>query len=123
LVVTALDTHGDTLYRRRFPLPLDSVPRGVADSAENAARIRGASGRLVFPRLYPPIRTAIVDRDGGVWVQLRPADGRIDWIILDPSGESRGRVDIPDTVQLVAMSQHLAWGIERRNQRDNGNAV
>jgi hypothetical protein len=81
---------------------------GAAPGAEQAVR-----AAVEFPEFMPLVSRAVLGRDGTLWLQR--ADGEVGasarWIILDPIGNPRGEVSVPNGSQLraFAVRDDRAW--------------
>ena len=55
-----------------------------------------------FPEFQMPIETAWAGGEGSVWIayQLTLSDTTT-WVLLDPDGSTRGRLDLPSSTRLL----------------------
>lgn len=124
IVATRIGFSGDTLYRRELrytPIrytasELDSIAVAAArgegfpiaamggsatEEVDDAVvnRIRAA---MDYPEFQQPIEEALAGEDGSLWIGFRPvlAD-TVTWIVLDPDGEPRGRLELPRRVRIL----------------------
>jgi hypothetical protein len=120
LTVTRIGVAADTVFGRRIhyrPIgysdaDLDSIAaraargepggmvpffpgRSAPDNWEQAApRIREA---MSFPEFQLPLEYYWVAQDESIWLRFRPTEGTgvADWVVLDPDGHPRGKLDLP----------------------------
>lgn len=125
VIISRFGEAGDTIYRVELtyrpdvytPADLDSIAaraaRGAAGGMMTIARADGGSinpepanvqvvanrlrREMNFPQFKVPLEGAWLAQDESVWLQLRqaPEDEFAAWIVVGPSGEVRGRVELP----------------------------
>jgi hypothetical protein len=106
--VTRVGVGGDTVYSRSVSYAPIAIPRRVADSAAaRGTRQQGIEAQdltALMGSSYPPVRRAIMGRDGSAWIGLWRSDSTRTWQVLDAKGNPIGRVDLPSTAVLHAAS-------------------
>jgi hypothetical protein len=119
--VVMMDRGGDTVYTRSYPVHAVPLPRPVADSAiaANAAALGPAGSiwerhaRARIPQIYPPLETgSVIGRDGSLWLALRAAAGRRQYLVLDSTGAVRGTASLPRSMQVRAADESHVWAVE-----------
>lgn len=120
---------GDTVWSRSVTHEPEPVPASITDSllavmeerfsslAERTnltpARISSVVRESLYrPSHYPPVETALVGRDGTVWVALRAADDaetRV-WRVFGEDGADLARVHLPTGVRVLSASRSTVWG-------------
>jgi hypothetical protein len=84
------------------PVPLgkalaDSTLEQFAGMARNdRSTLAVIKDALYWPRFLPPVRVAIVDDAGGVWLERREGLERGKWMYVDPQGRSGDVVTVPE---------------------------
>ncbi|MES2305577.1 MAG: hypothetical protein V4558_08720 [Gemmatimonadota bacterium] len=116
-----LSTRGETLLHRDIAY----VPQRISDSAWKAEE----AGRLFDPRLgpppkayrdarkrverlatYPPVRRAILGRDGSIWLELFGESPGHRWATIDPKdGHVIGVLDVPANVTIRTVARDMLW--------------
>jgi hypothetical protein len=100
------------------PPGAETLPRArPADSAAAHAAIREHMRSAGFSPWRPLIQTQHEGADGALWIArfdtYTTGDETRDWIVLDPEGEPRGRLELPATGFRVAWSRaDTVWVIE-----------
>jgi hypothetical protein len=87
------------------------MPRPVRDDSMDAFRaIRAA---LEFPDWQAPVQFLWVGRDGGIWLRREDDGGATSrWVLLDPEGRPRGRLELPNRSRLGWATGDTAWLID-----------
>ena len=132
-IVTRVDLAGDTVYST--PIHYTPAPYTGAELDTIAARAaRGGPGGMVpyapgrppppdweatanliranmeFPPFRLPVRYPWVSDDGAVWIRLTGDEtGTARWIILDPDGTPRGRLDLPADIRPLWTDGDSFW--------------
>jgi hypothetical protein len=110
IAVHVLSATGDTLFARSVPASAVKIP---SDSLEQATH----RGSLSFPPnlrddyfeqakkkslgVFPFVEGAVVTDDGRVWLRLRAEGGGRPHLLLDASGETLGKIELPTTVRVI----------------------
>lgn len=119
-----VDRTGDTLYVRRFPYRGVPIPENLGDSAMQAVadrwRDRGRpevaeafEEQVTIPPVYPPVESALVGRDGTLWIRLRDTDEGRPYLALDTEGEPIGTAFLPRSAEVLAADRSHLWTVER----------
>ena len=122
--VARIGVLGDTLFRRRIGYEPRRVPEGFFVDEISAILDRpnvvdrGAHARALREfyeqrRYFPPVTTVRVGSDGTTWLAGPDEDGVREWLVLDASGASIGRVRLPTTSRVSAANRTEAWVVER----------
>ncbi|WP_423927554.1 hypothetical protein [Candidatus Palauibacter sp.] len=122
--VARIGVLGDTLFRRRIGYEPRRVPEGFfADEisaildrpnvVDRAAHARALREFYEQRRYFPPVTTVRVGSDGTTWLAGPDEDGVREWLVLDASGASIGRVRLPTTSRVSAANRTEAWVVER----------
>ena len=86
------------------------LPDMPVDSLDRFRRIRAA---LDYPPFQPPVSDHHLGSDESLW--LRREDDGVDafrWVVLDPQGEPRGRLELPREHRIAWSGGDTAWVIE-----------
>lgn len=116
----------DTLARGRLRYEPIPTPASLEDSLmEGRERMASTLGvgedeltdalraGIHLPPYRPPLRSARVGREGGVWIQLTgPSPDSADWVVLDPDLTPRGRVRLPVAMSPEASDGPIVWVVE-----------
>jgi hypothetical protein len=126
---------GDTIFDRQLRYtPLRYTSSALDSIAAGSARIPGGSYRLVnnvpeitpfanpdaaratirarlsFPPFQVPISSSSLGQDGSLWLRREDNGGpAFRWVVLNPDGRPRGRVEIPRNVRLAWTSGSTVW--------------
>ncbi|HEY4320897.1 MAG TPA: hypothetical protein VGM77_06895 [Gemmatimonadales bacterium] len=115
--VLVIATTGDTLFTRTYDYRPVAIPKRVIDSViafvartvpDEAALFR----QMPFPANYPPVLRLFNGVDRTMWVEEPATTPGHHWRVLDAKGEPVGTLIVPGSVELVAATRHLAWGID-----------
>ena len=121
--VAGIDVLGDTLFQRRIgyeprPVPEDFFADEISGSLDRPDVVnRRAHARALREfyeqrRYFPPVTTVRVASDGTTWLAGPGEDGVREWLVLDASGASIGRVRLPATSRVSAANQTEVWVVE-----------
>ncbi len=81
-----------------------STPRGKVIEALHQA--------ITFPKFFPPVREAQAGTDGRLWLrQWSPDRQRSQWLVIDSTGHSEGRLRAPDGFRLLAADSNEVFGV------------
>ncbi len=122
--VAKIGALGDTLFRRRIgyeprPVPqrffVDEVSRRLdrPNVVNRRAHARALREFYEQRRYFPPITTIRVANDGATWLAGPDEDGVREWLVLDASGASIGRVRLPTTSLVSAANRTEVWVVEQ----------
>lgn len=126
--VTMVDSNGDTLFHRRIAYTPRPVPDGYYDAeiekmfdhrimaealADRRAVTNAVRGFYEQARYYPPLTNVIVGSDGTAWIAGLDEDGEREWLVLDASGASIGRLRLPAGWHVRYGNRNEAWMVER----------
>ncbi len=128
--VTAVTFTGDTTFSRSYdytPIPIDEqlidslIDRRAArvssspfPSAPTHDRAAGwARKSLYVPGFHPPVSTAMLGKDGSVWLCAEKL-GRptVDWRVISPTGEPVGTVTLPVRFRPMGADGDFVWGAD-----------
>lgn len=121
LTVRVVDSRGEAVFERRFPIETIPLPAAVRDSAmdarasrmQNQQLLRAVEAHLDATKIYPPLREMIIGRDKTVWIGLTERNGAHPYMALSPDGESLGLVRLPIKSRLADAEKGRVWSIER----------
>jgi hypothetical protein len=83
------------------------------DYPSAAAAVSGLRSQLPIPKFYAPVSDAHVGSDGSLWLRGPVlGSGPVEWTVLGPDGVRRRTVRIPPGVELKAIGESVAWGVE-----------
>jgi hypothetical protein len=118
------DTVQHTVYRYQ-PQPftsafVDSLVARATVSAARTAEVDHATAEsamraaVELPAFAPPIASATIGQDGSIWLR-RNDDGSptYRWIILEPDGSARGKLDLSRSLTPLWMSGDVIIGVDR----------
>lgn len=134
--ISRIGLHGDTVYSRT--LHYDPVPYAAADLDSIAIRAgRGEPGggvgyvpgrppppdwraranvlrsEMDFPEYRLPVEYPWFARDGSVWLRLTGGDETTArWVLLDPDGRPRGRLELPSDVRILWSRGDTFWAMD-----------
>ena len=98
----------------RVPGGMYRVVNGVAQITpfENLDGARATiRARLSLPPFQVPVGSSSVGMDGSIWLRREDSGGTTyRWVVLDPDGRPRGRVDIPRNVRVTWVNGATVWG-------------
>jgi len=116
--VVMMRRDGSELWRRRVSSVPTSMTRAAWDSIiATRTKLRlsppahTAWTGLTAPPRFPPLRSALIGRDGSVWIEgwgknVRP------WTVLRPDGSTLGRLNLPGRAKLAVADLQQIWTIE-----------
>jgi hypothetical protein len=136
ITATRIGLNGDTLFHQEVhyaPIrytdeDLDSVAawaaRGDARGASVVVQGQGPPdnwrvianrlrAEMDFPEFKNPLQYAWLAQDGGVWLRLREGEtsGIASYVLLDPEGRPRGKIDLPENVQVRWNRGDVFWAV------------
>jgi hypothetical protein len=82
---------------------------------EARAATTAALGNVVPPRTVPAYRRLLTDYKNAVWVQTFEIDERKPqtWVVFDSSGALLGRVIVPGSINVLAVSDDVLVGLRK----------
>jgi len=116
--VVMMRRDGSELWRRRVSSVPTCMTRAAWDSIiATRTKLRlsppahAAWTGLTAPPRFPPLRSALIGRDGSVWIEgwgknVRP------WTVLRPDGSTLGRLNLPGPAKLAVADLKQIWTIE-----------
>lgn len=118
--VVMLSERGDTVFSRRYPYVPLPMPAKSRDSAlaENMRPIAGHPNAEIrealakkMPPILPPVRGVFIGRDRTAWIGLNPAprDTAYSRLILSPTGDVIGSIEVPRTTAILAADRDHVW--------------
>ena len=123
--VTRFSASGDTVFDQSIAYRPRSVPEDFFDDriqnmqASNSVVDRAAHARAVRQffetrRYFPPVTRLLAGGDGTTWLgQADDGSGEAEWLVLDASGASIGRVRLPTTSRVSAANRTEVWVVEQ----------
>ena len=106
---------GRVLFSRRYRYEPQEVSQGLVDSLIAVqTRNRRASpaavrDSLMVPTYLFPVATALVGRDGTIWIRREAFGAAATWELYDSEGNLVGRVKLPPDARVVEGSRERAW--------------
>lgn len=130
--LTVIESSGDTAFSLVRSRPSVPVSRQDVDSALRALRSRrigpqggalpppalAAISSMKVPAFRPSVRRLLVDRNGGVALELEDGHRHHTWMVIDARGIETGRFVLPPNSRLQAIADGVLWSIEE----DSGGA-
>jgi hypothetical protein len=108
-----LDSIAARAARGGIGIPMGAEPPPVPDNVDQIARrLRSA---MDFPEFKLPVQFSWLAQDESVWVRLAPAnegEETASWVILDPDGSPRGRIELPSAHRIVWHRGDVFWAVE-----------
>ncbi|MDB4914558.1 MAG: hypothetical protein JWM95_2202 [Gemmatimonadetes bacterium] len=122
--VTSLNENGDTVFSRRYPMPVVRVNKKSVDSAlatvkafgDNTAEDIRAKLAQKIPEFRSFVAGLVAGRDQSTWVMLRSMNDTSKTqsaLILDERGEPLATVDVSEFVQPLVVDRTHLWGTDR----------
>ena len=116
----AVNQDGDTLFTNAISVPLQRIPRNVADSIRDGflkSASKSSPGQVIelpLPEVFPPFAKGLVASDEKtIWLESGVTSGDRLWRILDLSGRSVGIVRVPRSVDLRVVTLDRVWATVR----------
>ncbi len=122
--VTRLSAAGDTVFDRSVAYRPRSVPEDFFDDriqnmlTSNSVVDRAAHAGAVREffetrRYFPPVTRLLAGGDGTTWLgQADDGSGEAEWLVLDRSGATIGRVRLPAASRVVSATETECWIVE-----------
>ncbi len=117
-LLTSIGPKGDTVFSRRYSVPVVSIPASTRDSVNRRIDsmppvVRAIVKPVALPQYFPPVGGVRVSTTGAIWVFLRGNDTQSREIrIVDSLGRPRPSVWMPRGIPLLAFEARGAWGIQ-----------
>jgi hypothetical protein len=106
ILVTAVQTSGDTVFARHYPVDLVEIPAPVRDSVARRTT-------LPIPSVYPPLAGLIIGSDRSVWIELNPTPEGRPYMVLGPTGDQLGSFMLPTSQRIGQVRGDWMWSIDR----------
>jgi hypothetical protein len=123
--VVRYELSGKIAWERRYSTTAGALPaaevqdstRRIAAKVVEAARNRVPPATaeswvrkaLYVPRFRPAITSALVGRDGSVWLRLWPRGKTVTWVSVDRNGSPEGRVESNVDLVFRQIDGRQAW--------------
>ncbi len=93
-----------------------TVTNGVPTPANPFANMNAAAAlirsKLNYPGFQLPVSYTFLGADDGLWLHREDDGGPSHhWVLLDPQGVPRGRLDVPRPVRIVWSSGNTVWAV------------
>jgi len=119
-----VNSEGDTLFHRRIAYEPRPVPDGYYDNdidlmsdypivIDRSAFSDAVRDFYDQTRYFPPVTRVELGSDGTTWLAGVQQDDERDWIVLDQSGSSIGRFQLPATSRVAYANRTECWVVER----------
>ncbi len=119
--VTAIESNGDTAWRRLIPYVPLRVDKSVKDSIVRRTQASlsrsGASESVIraalhLPDTRPPVSDAFVADGGAVWIRREENESSVTYLRVTADGRLDLETSVPRALRLVAARGTKVWGIE-----------
>lgn len=119
--VTAVESDGDTVWRRLIPYAARRLGGSVKDSVvrrmQRSLSRSGASEAVIraalhLPDTYPPVVDAFVAEGGAVWIRREENEGSVIYQRVTADGRLDMETLVPRTLRLLAARGTKVWGIQ-----------
>ncbi|MES2176684.1 MAG: hypothetical protein V4550_02370 [Gemmatimonadota bacterium] len=123
--VVALNENGDTIYARRYPMPVVRITQMARDSAiksrngygEQTAEQVHAELAKRTPFFKTFLTNALIGNDYSTWIFLRPVSDSAqtqEALVLDERGEPIARLEIPANFTPLTVNRSHLWGVDKK---------
>lgn len=114
--VAVFGVSGETVFARRFPATVESVPQErrdtiLAEMRSGEAVFRQMLGTIRIAKHFPPVTRLQVSANGDVWIGLPAAIGKQAraWHMIDNAGRDRGKLWMPRVAAPFAPEPRGMW--------------
>lgn len=117
--VVVVAVNSDTIFDRRFPIPLVPISSSQADSirarvsAQSTNPERAIAWRSVaLPPVFRPLKRVFLGADGAVWAELKGLSTDRSWLIISPDGKQTRTLTVPQNIFIQAADAARVWATE-----------
>jgi hypothetical protein len=131
--VTLISATADTIYTSSFPAflrPIDVAERDsvFAEAIETQRKLQPNQSAMAAsvaaaprPEFWPPLRKALVARDGSAVIVFNTDGATRDYLLTGPTGRPVARFRLPAEVNAARFEGRTIWGIVR--DRDDADSI